>query len=482
MLSTFNVCVCPADQRAEQAKRIFKSNFNTTRLLPENPTQPKLTFSFNFLSALEGEYVRGSEEGSGALQYRRTLATAPEHDATVRSLWERTSLIATGTYEGVFPIIRPLLTLRDMKKHSAADHSSPWSRSASPAQEPPDPRRPSAAAGRPHHRAGLGHLELASGAGTSNNRGAEEFLDTGSTWSPAVNADGQDHCVLAQGEGTGSCSRQHTPSAPDPTKPRPAHRKLDSSRTLLWNREEPRTEALRPDQKLVTVALAEISQCQVASDGGVQGNDAALCVSVPTACADQRRQPLPYPPGPRDNFCCPLAWDMTTFVQSDMRRGRRLKDGRSCLEKPNGRCQENSSLDDFCKRPVQGGAPLKPSSGLENNGGRLPEAEFVRNKKERSTLLVRRYYKDNREVKKSVCAGTRAIVRSLPSGHMGTGKAGEALWKRRHARARQSRPSSTRRPPAGTATLHDCRLLLQYPGAKYLEPLKREWARTRGAE
>ncbi|XP_075830072.1 1-phosphatidylinositol 4,5-bisphosphate phosphodiesterase epsilon-1 isoform X2 [Microtus pennsylvanicus] len=45
--------------------------------------------------------------------------------------------------------------------------------------------------------------------------------------------------------------------------------------------------------------------------------------------------------------------------------------------------------------------------------------DFLKSKKERSTLLVRRFCKNDREVKKSVYTGTRAIVRTLPSGHIG---------------------------------------------------------------
>ncbi|XP_038620371.1 1-phosphatidylinositol 4,5-bisphosphate phosphodiesterase epsilon-1-like [Tachyglossus aculeatus] len=47
------------------------------------------------------------------------------------------------------------------------------------------------------------------------------------------------------------------------------------------------------------------------------------------------------------------------------------------------------------------------------------EEDFCKNKKERSTLLIRRFCKNDREVKKSVHTGTRAIVRTLPSGHVG---------------------------------------------------------------
>uniref|UniRef100_A0A3Q1JCE7 Phosphoinositide phospholipase C n=1 Tax=Anabas testudineus TaxID=64144 RepID=A0A3Q1JCE7_ANATE len=50
-------------------------------------------------------------------------------------------------------------------------------------------------------------------------------------------------------------------------------------------------------------------------------------------------------------------------------------------------------------------------------------AEFIRNRKERSTVLVRRFFKNNQKVTKSVCTGTRAIVRTLPSGHIS-----EEVW------------------------------------------------------
>ncbi|XP_039628042.1 1-phosphatidylinositol 4,5-bisphosphate phosphodiesterase epsilon-1 isoform X3 [Polypterus senegalus] len=44
---------------------------------------------------------------------------------------------------------------------------------------------------------------------------------------------------------------------------------------------------------------------------------------------------------------------------------------------------------------------------------------IVQSKKDRSTMLIRRFYKNNREVKKSVYTGTRAIIAALPSGHIG---------------------------------------------------------------
>ena len=47
------------------------------------------------------------------------------------------------------------------------------------------------------------------------------------------------------------------------------------------------------------------------------------------------------------------------------------------------------------------------------------EENLAQTKRERSTLLVRRFWRDNREVKKPVCTGTKAIVRMLPSGGIG---------------------------------------------------------------
>ncbi|XP_070708116.1 1-phosphatidylinositol 4,5-bisphosphate phosphodiesterase epsilon-1 [Pempheris klunzingeri] len=65
------------------------------------------------------------------------------------------------------------------------------------------------------------------------------------------------------------------------------------------------------------------------------------------------------------------------------------------------------------------------SSSDEGDGeGFLHNTEFIRNRKERSTVLVRRYFKNNQKVTKSVCTGTRAIVKTLPSGRIS-----EEVWE-----------------------------------------------------
>nr|XP_015818640.2 1-phosphatidylinositol 4,5-bisphosphate phosphodiesterase epsilon-1 isoform X3 [Nothobranchius furzeri] len=59
------------------------------------------------------------------------------------------------------------------------------------------------------------------------------------------------------------------------------------------------------------------------------------------------------------------------------------------------------------------------SSSDEGEGeNELDGPEFVIDLKGRSTVLVRRFLKNNQKVTKSVCTGTRAIVRTLPSGRI----------------------------------------------------------------
>lgn len=62
---------------------------------------------------------------------------------------------------------------------------------------------------------------------------------------------------------------------------------------------------------------------------------------------------------------------------------------------------------------------LSPFENCSESYGEEMEEDFYRSKKERSTLLIRRFCKNDKEVKKSVYTGTRAIVRTIPSGHIG---------------------------------------------------------------
>nr|XP_048294909.1 1-phosphatidylinositol 4,5-bisphosphate phosphodiesterase epsilon-1 isoform X2 [Myodes glareolus] len=76
---------------------------------------------------------------------------------------------------------------------------------------------------------------------------------------------------------------------------------------------------------------------------------------------------------------------------------------------------------EFCREGFTHNPPAKTFlSPLEDFSDSCEDIDdFLKSKKERSTLLVRRFCKNDREVKKSVYTGTRAIVRTLPSGHIG---------------------------------------------------------------
>ncbi|XP_042312771.1 1-phosphatidylinositol 4,5-bisphosphate phosphodiesterase epsilon-1 isoform X2 [Sceloporus undulatus] len=93
-----------------------------------------------------------------------------------------------------------------------------------------------------------------------------------------------------------------------------------------------------------------------------------------------------------------------------------------------------------------GKMPSKPIlSHFENyseNCGEDSEEDFSRSKKERSTLLIRRFCKNDKKVKKSVYAGTRAIVRTLPSGHIGTVAWNSVDWWRTRNELRHCRFTS----------------------------------------
>ncbi|XP_069011677.1 1-phosphatidylinositol 4,5-bisphosphate phosphodiesterase epsilon-1 [Embiotoca jacksoni] len=124
------------------------------------------------------------------------------------------------------------------------------------------------------------------------------------------------------------------------------------------------------------------------------------------------------------------------FHQNGHIHRHHLKDGYSSLERLNRKPRVNkNSLDKLFLQRVSLetmtttlGHDERSSSGGTRNCNRgsssdegdgdvlLDNTEFVRNRKERSTVLVRRFYKNNQKVTKSVCTGTRAIVRTLPSG------------------------------------------------------------------
>ncbi|XP_025047490.1 1-phosphatidylinositol 4,5-bisphosphate phosphodiesterase epsilon-1 isoform X2 [Alligator sinensis] len=99
-----------------------------------------------------------------------------------------------------------------------------------------------------------------------------------------------------------------------------------------------------------------------------------------------------------------------------------LKDKYLCLGRAR-KVKVASSDHSFCGNNFTGRMLSKPFlshfEDCSDDCDEELEEDFFRNKKERSTLLIRRFCKNDKEVKKSVYTGTRAIVRTLPSGHLG---------------------------------------------------------------
>ncbi|XP_041595634.1 1-phosphatidylinositol 4,5-bisphosphate phosphodiesterase epsilon-1 isoform X5 [Vulpes lagopus] len=98
-----------------------------------------------------------------------------------------------------------------------------------------------------------------------------------------------------------------------------------------------------------------------------------------------------------------------------------LDDKYLCFEDSCQRASVVCSSDSFRRDDLTNSPPAKTFlshfEDFPDNGEDVED--FFKNKKERSTLLVRRFCKNDREVKKSVYTGTRAIMRTLPSGHIG---------------------------------------------------------------
>ncbi|KAL7857544.1 hypothetical protein SRHO_G00164430 [Serrasalmus rhombeus] len=109
-----------------------------------------------------------------------------------------------------------------------------------------------------------------------------------------------------------------------------------------------------------------------------------------------------------------------------------LRCGFSSLERLNRRYKAKCPLERYSDMPRQGSGAsrLNPAQQQHSDSeGTASDCEFVRNKKDRSTVLVRRYLKNNRKVTKMVCPGTRAIVRALPAGCISE-KAWQAVCRR----------------------------------------------------
>lgn len=98
-----------------------------------------------------------------------------------------------------------------------------------------------------------------------------------------------------------------------------------------------------------------------------------------------------------------------------------LRDEYLCFGSSCPKADDVCSGGGFCEDSVTHGPVAKTFlSPLEDFSDNCEDVDdFLKSKKERSTLLVRRFCKNDREVKKSVYTGTRAIMRTLPSGRIG---------------------------------------------------------------
>ncbi|XP_041938139.1 1-phosphatidylinositol 4,5-bisphosphate phosphodiesterase epsilon-1 isoform X2 [Alosa sapidissima] len=102
--------------------------------------------------------------------------------------------------------------------------------------------------------------------------------------------------------------------------------------------------------------------------------------------------------------------------RANIRCGHCLKNGYSSLEhleRLDGRPRPK------CLLKAHSSSPLVTYGGdRDSDGGAVSDSEFVRQKRERSTFLVRRYQKNNQRVQRTVCPGARTVMRTLLSGHI----------------------------------------------------------------
>ncbi|XP_028286100.1 1-phosphatidylinositol 4,5-bisphosphate phosphodiesterase epsilon-1 isoform X4 [Parambassis ranga] len=156
-------------------------------------------------------------------------------------------------------------------------------------------------------------------------------------------------------------------------------------------------------------------------------------------CLSSRGSPSSEPSSLVSSPCSSPLASHRQYPQNGHIQRHRHKDGYSSLERLNRKPRVNKcSLEKlFLQRTsletiattlghddglCSGGTRSCSRGGSSSDEGEgeatLDNPEFVRNRKERSTVLVRRFFRNNQKVTKSVCTGTRAIVRTLPSWHI----------------------------------------------------------------
>ncbi|MCJ8738296.1 hypothetical protein PDJAM_G00034050 [Pangasius djambal] len=135
-----------------------------------------------------------------------------------------------------------------------------------------------------------------------------------------------------------------------------------------------------------------------------------------------RRISLPTPFVSRFHCTCAYGARLEAGAQDRVNSARFHNGVFSSLERLNKRSKVRC-----LKMPCQASTTAKPSLTHQHSDGEATasDSEFA-HKKERSTVLVRRYLKNNQKVLKKVCTGTRAIVR--------TGHISDRAWQAAYGR------------------------------------------------
>lgn len=209
----------------------------------------------------------------------------------------------------------------------------------------------------------------------------------------------------------------------------------------------------------------------------LSGSDGALCQmdldvgqnfeeSLQPCAMDLRRSSLPVS-SPQSSDCthgCGTDGGIKMHDRVDFKCELCHKNVFSSLERLNRKTKPKCSLDRCLKRSVP--FRLSASQDCSDGEGAVSDSEFVRSRKERSTVLVRRYLKNNQKIKKTVCTGTRAIVRT---GHISPRVWRSVCGQTCHLERRCTHEAGGYGRALLAIQLQVSRALLMYPGVKFTE-------------
>uniref|UniRef100_A0A671KN49 Phosphoinositide phospholipase C n=1 Tax=Sinocyclocheilus anshuiensis TaxID=1608454 RepID=A0A671KN49_9TELE len=248
---------------------------------------------------------------------------------------------------------------------------------------------------------------------------------------------------------------------------------VESEEGCLENSFPPRSWGTVPQQRKAEGFSSDVT-CLAEEQPTLSGSDGELCQmelvigqnteSLPFCGLDLRRNSMPVssPQGPQCTNGCGTAMYNKLCDRTDFVCAVYHKNGFSSLE----RLSRKTKPICFQGRCLKRSTPFRLSvPDCSDSEGTVSDSEFVRNKKERSTVLVRRYLKNNQKIKKTVCTGTRAIVRTLP-----TGCFSDRIWESVCGKTCQLGDEARGYSRALQAIqLQVSRALLTYPGVRFAE-------------